>query len=265
MVEPKDVCLFIPGNLKKFKLDLFERIGRHITSRGGMVIKSNIEALASLPDHVIPIVGCMPELTELILKWKASGRPRVQWDRGYCRRVFATWLPRGENGGMYRWHLNSFQLRRIFMCPSDRWDACKTPVAPWQKNGRHIVVAAPTPTYAKFHQIEGWTDQVIRDLAKLTDRQIVVRHKDSKRPLQADLLGAHCVVAHGSIAAVEAVICGCPVFDHHESAAALVGLTDIRQIEKPIYPDRQPWLNALGYSQYDERELTSGVLWSLLR
>ena len=265
-VDPKAVCLFIPSNLKKFKLNLFERIGRHIESLGGRVIRNgNIPALESLPPDIIPIVGCMPELTALIAQWKATKRARIQWDRGYARRVFATWLPRGENGGYYRWHSNHFQMRDIRAVPPDRWNALNIEVKPWAKGGRHIVIAAPTPTYEKFHGIETWTDTTIRYLAKHSDRQIVIRHKDSSRPLQADLAGAHCVVANGSMAGVEAAICGCPVFDNPESAAALVGLTDLTKIEQPIYPDRQPWLNALAYSQFNERELCDGTLWRLMQ
>lgn len=263
-VDPKRVALFIPGNLKKFKLDLFERIGRHIAALGGRVIKARIDELERLPGEIVPIVGCMPELTGLIAEWKATGRSRIQWDRGYARRVFATYLPRGDNGGFYRWHVDAFQMRSIAERPADRWNALKVPVTPWQRGGRHIVVLAPTPTYQKFHGIEPWLEATLRELATLTDRQIVVRFKDSKRPLQADLAGAHCAVANGSIAAVEAVICGCPIFDNPESAAALVGLTDLRKIESPAYPDRQPWLNALAYSQFDERELVDGTLWRLM-
>lgn len=264
MVDPSKTCLFIPGNLRRFKLDLFERVGRELVKRGGKVIHANAEQLAALPNEIIPIVGCMPELTSLILKWKATGRKRIQWDRGYARRVFATHLPRGVNGGYYRWHVDSFQLRKIRQVPGDRWKALEIPIVPWKKGGRHVVVLSPTPTYQKFHAIETWLEQTLRTLATVTDRQIVVRFKDSTRALQADLEGAHCVIANGSIAATEAAILGCPVFDNPESAAALVGLTDIKQIEKPIYPDREPWCYSLAYSQFNERELVDGTLWKNL-
>jgi hypothetical protein len=98
----------------------------------------------------------------------------------------------------------------------------------------------------------------------LTDRQIVVRFKNSKRPLQQDLDGAHAVVANGTIAAVEAAILGYPVFDAPGSAAALVGQTDLTQIEHPVYPDREPWVRSLAYCQFSEAELVDGTLWKLL-
>lgn len=186
--------------------------------------------------------------------------------------MFATNLPRGAAGGFYRWHVDSYQMSRVRDVPSDRWaallpgnneDPRPIEVLPWGKGGRHIVVAAPTEPYCRFHALKGWTEQTVATLKTLTDRPIIVRQKDAET-LQRDLTGAHALVAHGSIAAVEAVILGCPVFVHPDSAAALVGLTDLGQIETPIYPERSPWLNSLAYSQFDEKELCDGTLWRLI-
>lgn len=273
MIDPKNVALFVPGELKKFKLDLFNRIGDKIKAAGGRTVRGNYAELDALPNNVMPIVGASPELRPLVMKWSASGRPWIGWDRGYFRRVFATHLPRGVEGGYYRWTLNAYQARSIRDVPGDRWDYVAKSwgpfdpgikVQPWAKAGRHIVIAAPTKTYAKSHGCESWIADTIDALARVTTRQLVIRDKETKRALQDDLDGAHCLVAHGSIAAVESVILGCPVFVHPDSAASLVGQIDIAQIEKPLYPERQAWLNSLAYSQYSEKELVDGTLWKLI-
>lgn len=269
MINPASVALFIPNGLKNFKLKLFEDIGAKIKREGGRVVLGSVKELEALPDDVIPVIGCSPELTKSVKEWQARKRQFIYWDRGYARRVFATWLPNGNElgvpGGYYRWHLNSYQMQAISDVPSDRWDFLKTPVTPWRRNPRgHIVIACPTPTYEKFHAIEGWTEKTLRRLARITNRQVVTRDKESKRPLQSDLAGAHSLVSHGSVAAIESVICGCPVVVDHSSAAALVGLTDLEQIESPVYPDRQPWLNSLAYNQFNEAELVDGTLWKLI-
>jgi hypothetical protein len=263
-IVPADVAFFVPGHLKAFKLDLFNRVGATIEKAGGRVVRGNTDELRDVAQTRTPIVGCTPELRPLIDDWIARKRPFGYWDRGYFRRVFATWLPRGEAGGYYRWALNAYQARTIRDVPDDRWRAMRIDITPWSGGGRHIVVAAPTTTYARFHVIEGWIERTLDELAKHTDRQVVIRCKEAKRPLQADLNGAHALVAHGSIAAVEAVICGCPVFVHPDSAAALVGLTDLSKIERPVYPDREPWVRSLAYAQFNERELVDGTLWKLL-
>jgi hypothetical protein len=99
VIDPARVALFVPGNLKKFKLDLFCRIGEHIVRLGGRMVHANAADLATLPDDIIPIVGCQPETTALIAEWRRRGRQWIYWDRGYARRVFAASLPRGDNGG----------------------------------------------------------------------------------------------------------------------------------------------------------------------
>lgn len=262
MIDPEETCLYIPPELKRFKLDLFERIG----SKLGMVIRGDVAPLAKLPPTTIPIVGCTPALRPIIDHWLQTDREFIYWDRGYARRVFATWLPRGDNGGYYRWHRRAYQLQAIRTdLPNDRWRKLKIEVKPWAKNpDGHIVLAAPTMTYSRFHALDKWIEKTLDQLALYTKRQIVIRCKETKRSLQADLDGAFCLVTHGSISAVEAVVCGCPVVVDKTSAAALVGHTDISKVEKPIYPDRTAWLNSLAYSQFNEQELIDGTLWQLI-
>lgn len=273
MIEPKTVAFFFPPGLKKFKLDLFNRIANKIVQAGGLAIREDYKALADLPDHILPITGASPELWLLHQQWFARKRNWIYWDRGYARRIFATWLPRGDKGGYYRYHLNAYQMQRIRDVPDDRWrallpgnlaDRRNLEVHSWCNGGRHIVVATPSPTYVKSHGIPNWTEKTIAQLKTLTDRPIVVRDKESKKSLQEDVHGAHCLVSHGSNAAVEAVIMGCPVFVHPDSAAALVGLTDLTKIENPIYPDRDRWLHSLAYCQFNETELVDGTLWRLM-
>ncbi len=264
MMDPANTVFFIPAHLKTFKLNLFNRVAETIVRAGGRIVRGNFEELGEIARTHVPIVGCTPELRGLIDQWTTEKKDWCYWDRGYARRVFATWLPRGADGGYYRWHLNSFQLQRISEVPGDRWQSLTTPETPWRKNGRHVVIAAPSDTYMRFHQIAGWTDRTLDALSRVTDRPLVIRGKETKRPLQDDLQNAHCLVTHGSIAAVESVILGTPVFVDKSSAAALVGKTDLEEIERPSYPDRASWLRSLAYSQFSERELVDGTLWRLL-
>jgi hypothetical protein len=267
MIEASRAVLFIPGHLKKFKLDLFNRIGRTIVSQGGYEVRGDFSALDRFPDDMIPIVGCTLELHPMIEAWRKRGRTFVYWDRGYFRRIFATDLPTGADGGYYRWQVNAYQMREIRSVPGDRWEAARTDLWSWGRNGRHIVVAEPSPSYQAFHGITGWKERTVEALRNVTDRPLIYRDKEMQRfgrKLHDDLRGAHCLVTHGSNAAVEAVIMGCPVVVHPDSAAALVGLTDIAKVETPLYPDREPWVRSLAYNQWNERELVDGTLWRML-
>lgn len=265
LISPNRVALFIPGNLKKFKLKLFQRIGKHIKQYGGLVIYHDPAVMDALPEDIIPIVGCHPELRSRIDAWALSGRKYIYWDRGYSRRIFATWLPRATDGsGYYRWTINAFQMRTIRAVAGDRWAAQQTPILPWARNGKHIVIAAPSATYNAFHQTYDWLDKTVAAMKLATDRPLIIRDKLSTKPLVEDLKGAHALITHQSNAGVESVIFGCPVFVDPGSAAALVGKTVISEIETPVYPDRLPWLNSLAYSQFSEPELVNGMLWRLM-
>ncbi len=261
MIDPKKCILYCPPELKKFKLNLFTRVGQQMA---GMT-KDEAD-LARLPADMTPIVGCTPRLKPLIDEWRATGRQFIYWDRGYFRRVFATWLPRGENGGFYRWHLNAFQMQHIRNVPDDRWKAANTPLDPWRKDGRKrkIVIASTLSDYWSLHGCLNWVEETAAYLRSITDRPVIIRDKNSTIPLRDELATAYCLVAHGSIAAIEAVIMGCPVFVHPSCAASLVGLTDFSKIENPIYPDREPWLHSLAYCQFNEKELVDGTLCRLI-
>lgn len=277
MIDPRNVALFIPPGLKKFKLDLFERIGRHVEKLGGRVVRHRHAAINELPDDVIPVVGCTPEFRGYIDEWRSRGRTWIYWDRGYLRRVFATWLPKGVGIGIpmgfYRWHVNRPQMGEIYDVPADRWrflrldERCEKgdQVKPWNRNGRHIVVADTLPDYWNLFSDRSWTARTVERLKRLTDRPIIVRDKESKVPLYDQLRDAHALVAHGSIAAIESVVMGCPVFVEPISAAALVGSTDLGQVETPAYPERMRWLHSLAYCQFTEDELCNGTLWRLIK
>ena len=261
-IDPSKVALFIPPGLKKFKLNLFERIGREI----GRVIRDQ-NRLLDLPADVIPIVGCTPTLRPLYADWIARKRKFIYWDRGYLRRVFATWLPRGVQGGYYRWHINEFQMSQIRDVPSDRWKSLDLDreLKPWRKKGSKIVIADTLPDYWLVRGLPvDWSLRMANHLKYRTKRQIVVRHKESRISLQDELKEAHCLVTHGSIAAVESVVMGCPVFVDASSAAALVGKIGFDDLENPVYPERQAWLNSLAYNQWNELELVNGTLFKML-
>lgn len=268
MIDPAKVAFWWPSGLKRFKEDLFAQVATSITRKGGRVVKHDERRLWDLPDETVPIIGCHPPLKAMIDDWRKRGRAFIYWDRSYLMRWFATCLPQPASmeKSFYRWHVNGFQMAAIRDVPNDRWKRLKTEVQPWQRGGRHIVIAVPTASYSKLHGCENWIAETVTALAKVTDRQLVIRDKEHyrRRPIQKDLEGAHALVTHGSNAGNEAVILGCPVFVHRDCAAALVGQTDLAKIETPIYPDRQPWLNSLAYSQFDQTELVDGTLWRLI-
>jgi hypothetical protein len=160
-------------------------------------------------------------------------------------------------------------MSSVRQVPADRWKALNLEheVRPWRRGGRKIVIADTLPDYWLVRGLPiTWSHALAMQLQKRYPKyQVIIRHKESSIPLHEELADAHCLVAHGSIAAVEAAVFGCPVFVDQESAAALVGKVGFDDIENPVYPDRVQWLNSLAYCQFNEQELVDGTLWRLIQ
>lgn len=193
-----------------------------------------------------------PELMSASIKAK---QPWVYLDHGYFHR--------GHYHGHYRVTVNDLQQRQLIERPSDRWDALRIRLKPWKK-GRDIVVCPPSDHVCRLFGLEGWEPYVVSKLRHLTDRTVRVRRKTDPRTFQVAISDAHCVVTSSSIAAVEAVVSGVPVFVDECSAAAPVGLTDLTKIETPIYPEREPWAASLAYGQFTREEMKTGECWRII-
>lgn len=263
MINPNDVCLFIPPYCGNKKLEMYSRVAKGVgraTSRSG--------DLTNLPDSVIPMIGGSLELVPMLRGWRQRGRPFIYWDRGYFRRIYEAWLPKSEekHGGYYRLHLNSFQMTRVRKVPSDRWGALDTKVADWKKNPEgHIVIAPSLPEYDAFHECPGWVEKTAAGVEeRRPGRAIVIRHRNSQKPLYEELEGAECLITHGSNAANEAIVMGCPVIVFGQCAAALVGRTKVEDIDQLVYPEREPWLHSMAYSQFTEEEIINGAAFRML-
>lgn len=249
----------LPDYMKGPKRKLLMDVAKHTAAS-----PSKLDEMVG--EGLIPVVDCGIPTRILVEKWASKKQPWIYRDRGYFGRgrYSASALPKRQDEGYWRYHLNEFQLGKIRPAKYSRFEAMKIRVRPWQQGGRHILICAGSNNYNQFHRTQGWVKWAIRKIQSVTDRPITVRHKDAKTPLNRALINAHCVVSHGSIAAVEAAILGVPVFVHSSSAAAHIGKTDLSEIETPIYPDRHDWLAALAASQVSEKEMRTGAAWDHL-
>ena len=53
-IDPKKVCLYVPAELKKFKLDLFNRIGDKIEKAGGKTVRGDWQAIGQIAGRHYP-------------------------------------------------------------------------------------------------------------------------------------------------------------------------------------------------------------------
>lgn len=173
---------------------------------------------------------------------------------------------------------NDLQHTEIRQRPSDRWQALDIKLQA-RKYGNKIIVAAPDEKPCRYYGInqEQWVQQTVEELKKHTNRPIEVRQRAPKRidrvvtaPLHQVLAqGVHALVTFNSVAAVESILMGVPAVVLAPSHVARpVASTDLSQIEKPYWPDRDTldaWCHSMAYGQYHVRELQDGTAFRMMQ
>ena len=170
---------------------------------------------------------------------------------------------------------NSIHAGFIENCAADRFENFKIEVHDPKKTGDHILICPSSVGINSYLGNPNWTNDTIEKIKKFTDRPIRLRHKprgrgtsgpsEAKVPLSEDLKNAWACVTSCSIAAVEAVCMGIPVFCHSKSFAVSVGNLKLENIENPLRCDPMPWLYSLAYQQFTPQEYQNGTAINILR
>jgi hypothetical protein len=180
------------------------------------------------------------------------------------------------------WHRivkNNLQHGEIISRSDDRFQKFNKKFTPWKRSGRKILVAAPDEKPCKFYGTtkEAWVRQTVETIKQYTDRPVEVRERAAKRidritndTLQQALDNdVYALVTFNSVAAVESIFHGIPVFTlAPANAASPVSLQDLSQIENPYYADNDKlyaWACHLSYGQFHIDELKSGRALDLLK
>ena len=146
----------------------------------------------------------------------------------------------------------------------ERWAALGIELRPWRTDGAHVLIC-PNRSFGTPGRImpSDWVEVTVKALRRLTDRPIRIRphpgNSPAKKPLSADLAGAHCVIQWHSSAGVHALIAGIPVLCMAPAwICKSVAGADLSQIEAPPMPDRLPAMQRLANGQFSVGELSSG-------
>jgi hypothetical protein len=225
-------------------------------------IGKGLNAEAVHADHnstsLLPIFwGFDDPILGKVMKLMQEGKPFLHLDHAYFKR--------GYEHGNVRLNFGHFHQTRLLNVPDDRAALAKKRLEPWRKSGSHVVIVSPSERICRvLSKLRGipanardWCRWAEMKLKQHTDRPVMVKEKGGSF-LDA-IKTAWAVVSLSSVAEVEAVVHGVPVFVTQDSPAAQVGGHDLSQIESPIYPDREMWLRTLAYSQFHLSELADGT------
>ena len=83
---------------------------------------------------------------------------------------------------------------------------------PWKKDGRYILVLAPSHHIEKYFNMPDWVENTISYLKKFTKRDIIVRTKETNESLEKQLEEAYACVSLQSTGCIDAVLNGVPSF-----------------------------------------------------
>jgi len=205
---------------------------------------AGVQATGTWDHKSIPvIVGNCDGMAEVQIECREKEIPYVYIEHAYFQRDFKM--------DSYRICVSGFHC-------SDWRDSDREPkvkLGKWQipAGGDKIVVIEPSLAVQKIYGELEWLDKTIEMLKNSTNRPITIKRK-GVGGLRDALIDSWCAVSFGSVADVEAVLFGIPIFCSKHSPAVPVGQTDFTKIETPIYPDRAKWLRSLAAAEYSAGE-----------
>jgi len=221
-------------------------------------------------DLSTPIVVRGIAKKKVMHKAVADGRDFYYIDTGYFGNEKTKLFHRVVKNGL------QFNLPIWQDCPDDRFMATGTQIKK-KTPGKNILLCPPSQKALNYWDVnlETWILQTTETIKQYTDRPIVIREKANRQirtnddtmemALNRDV---HCLVTYNSIAAVEALLLGKPVFTMGPNAAGPLANTDLSRIERPMMPvvDRVRQLCCnLAYGQFTPAEMIDGTAWRTLQ
>jgi hypothetical protein len=162
--------------------------------------------------------------------------------------------------GHFRLVPNDRYYRDLGDMPADRWEKLGIAVKPWRTDGKHIVLVPVSRWVAQYNGIDpqAWLRGTMWELRKHTQRQIIVKPKDSDVPIAEVLENAWALVTMESNAAIDALTAGVPVFAGVSAASYPLANDDLADIEYPHMPEREQHFANLAYQQWTVNEILCG-------
>ena len=159
---------------------------------------------------------------------------------------------------------------------------------PWRSNGNFILVCGQHDKSLQWQDMpsmSNWFMQTYREIRKHTDRPIVFRPHPRCRLPHIELglkhvyrqeprhvngtydsfdMGfddIHCTISYSSNPGIHSVIEGVPAFVSTHSLAYDVAndIDFLHDIENPLMPDRQQWLNDYAWTEFTVEEISQGI------
>ena len=159
---------------------------------------------------------------------------------------------------------------------------------PWRTNGEYILICGQhdkSLQWTTMPRMSNWFLDTYDEIRKHTDRPIIfrphprcrlehiergLRHVYRQEPRHVNgtyddfdmgFDNVHCTISYSSNPGIHSVIEGVPAFVSTHSLAYDVGndIDFLHDIEQPLMPDRQQWLNNYAHTEYTVEEISQGL------
>ena len=277
------VCFF--ASEKRRERLLADAFMRGLKAHGDTGFIQELDGEAQVADAEVAVMVGVKSREIFQANWQA-GVHTVMIDKGYTRHRLSGPVKIWE---YWRVAVDGHHPTRTLMATPRRRDRLKAlclPVAPWRRDGGHILIAGSSAKYHRFYGLDDPTSfsiRLVRRLHRLTNRRIVYRPKPSWKeavPIRgtefsaggqdvgAALKGAWAMVTHGSNACFEAALSGVPSIVLGDAVAKPISSTEIGDVVNPYLApnnERRQWLANLAYCQWTMHEFESGAAWAVIR
>ena len=169
---------------------------------------------------------------------------------------------------IYRLTKNYFHIRDITKLKKADYERIEkykpfVKMKPWQYEGDYILFIPPSDHVKKYYYFNPyWEEETLKTIKKYTRKEIKIRTKEDKTPLEKDLEKAYCTVSYQSTVCIKSIMCGVPSFCENVSMGLPVSLTHLSQIKDPLYtPEREYWIDSLLANQFTMSEIENGTAW----
>jgi len=132
--------------------------------------------------------------------------------------------------------------------------------------GNKILICPPSYAIARYYKFKNddvqlWLNDTIRAVKEQTDKEIIIRYKDSTTPYIKDFENAYCIITYQSTLAIEAILNGIPSICHKTSCAVAVSshTLNIKNLKIPTVQQIENWVISLLAGQFTMQEMINGV------
>lgn len=264
---------------------LCQNMEKGIHSAGDKVDSSGAVTYMGKPiSDVAVFYGLRGKLMQILKTYVDAGKTAVLIDLGFWGRHDG-----GRLAGYHKFVINGLQPGDYFNSkehPANRFNKFGIDLKPYNPEGEYILLAGMSGKAASVYGLapEQYERNMVREIRKYTDMPIVYRPKPTfqdatkidgaiysgpEEDLNGVLEKAKIVVSHHSNVAVDAIVAGKPVIVGAQCVASCfsnnVGEGFLGNVFFPTDSARLQWLYNIAYTQWNVREMRTGVAWNFFK